>query len=178
MFKARMYLDFNGVINAVSPEHPDIDSFGFPIENSPYFAANNHITYSPTVIRRIDEFRHTHGIELVWLSTLNVDNHVLKLSKLLSGLDGGRVVPASLHTDNVGPKLWTEWKYNAILADQKESRMPFIWVDDKAAEYWGEEVLAGVDVESLFITTDARIGLSITDFKHIDEFMKSLHSTS
>lgn len=173
-FKARLYLDFDGVLNAKRPEHSDVAQFQIPIEGSANLAPVNHITYSPTVIRALERFRNVYGLELVWLTTWNEMNHVLKLAPYLNGLDNGRVLPANLHTRQVGKKDWTQWKGEAILADQSSSSLPFVWIDDNAHIHWGDFVAEQVSSESLFITPVSLTGLTQDNLDEIESFLRKV----
>jgi hypothetical protein len=173
MFNYRFYLDFDGVVNAEAPEHDVVSKFVIPIEGSQYLSAENHITFSPTVVHMLDSFRVEHNIELVWLTTWNDREDVLKLSDYLNGLHGGRVVAPNL-IDTWDKKEWTQWKADAIIADQKESPTPFVWVDDNAHQYHAETVISSIQtIPHLIVTTNSVTGLTITDLDKMREFFET-----
>lgn len=172
MFKARLYFDFDGVVHAKNPAHKIVKSFRIPIEGSDHLAALSHVVYSPTVVHMIERFRETYDVELVWSTTWNEDNHVLKLAAYLEGLDNGRVLPAKLNKQARDKSEWTAWKADAIIADQKEKPTPFIWVDDNAHAYHADRVKSNTTAPSLFITPNSLTGLTIDDLDQIETFLK------
>lgn len=174
MFNARMYLDFDDCINAKEPDHEDIQKFEISIQGSLYLAETNYITFSPTVVNRLESFRTKYNVEVVWSTTWNESNHVLKLTDKLGGLEGGRVLPAKLHVEQVPPKIWTAWKAEAIIADQEANPLPYIWVDDKATSLWGEDVLAAVPAESLHVEPNHVTGLTLADLDRMEKFLQNI----
>ena len=173
-FKARLYLDFDGVLNAKQPQHDDVAEFHIPIEGSANLAPVNHIVYSPHVVRELERFREQYGLELVWLTTWNESDHVLKLSPYLGGLADGRVLPAKLHTAQVGKREWTAWKGAAIVADQDASPSPFVWIDDNAHQFHGEFVQNQVNVDTIFITPNSSWGLTTENLNAIESFLQGV----
>ena len=170
-FTSRLYLDFDGVLNAKDPQHALIKVFSIPIEGSRNLAPVNHITFSPTVVEVIDYFRTFYNVELVWLSTWNDRNDVLKLSSFLKGVEGGRVIEANLNQSAKNKKEWTQWKADAIIADQKTDPKRFIWVDDNAHRFHGDTVvLEASHVESLLVTPESLWGLTIDDLNTMEAF--------
>jgi hypothetical protein len=174
MFKARLYFDFDGVVNAKEPTHKSIKSFQIPIEGSDHLAPVNHITYSPTVVTMIEVFREKYGLELVWGSTWNEFSHVLKLAAHLEGLDNGRVLPAALNKAAKDKAEWTAWKAAAIIADQAQDPLPFIWVDDNAHRYHGELVQNNTTAEGLLLTPNSLTGLTLEDLDTMESFLRTL----
>jgi hypothetical protein len=174
MYDATLYLDFDGVFNAKKPLHESVEQFIIKVENSINFRPENLIVFSPTVVKTIEAFRHEYNAELVWLTTWNENNTVLRLAEYLGGLDNGRVLPANLHTAQVGKRDWTQWKAEAILTDQDFNARPFVWVDDNAHQYWGEYVKKSIHENSLFIEPVSHNGLTISELDKIDGFLSKV----
>jgi len=170
-FDHTLYLDFDGVLNAVEPQHDKVENFVIKIENSLNFLPETFIVYSPNVVETLERLREQYKMELVWLTTWNENNTVLRLAEHLKGLDHGRVLPANLHTAKVGKREWTQWKAEAILEDQKASERPFIWVDDNAHKYWGEAVNEGTEASSLFVTPNSTWGLTKNNLDKMEQFL-------
>jgi predicted AlkP superfamily phosphohydrolase/phosphomutase len=171
MFHSTLYLDFDGVFNAKEPLHDAVKKFTIKVDGSSNFRAENHITFSPTVVSSIEQLRHKYHAELVWLTTWNENNTVLRLAEHLGGLDHGRVLPAKLHTKQVAKKAWTQWKAEAILTDQRKNPRPFVWVDDNAHNYWDNYVKGQTKSVSLFISPRSRHGLTLDNILDIKAFL-------
>jgi hypothetical protein len=167
----RLYLDFDGVLNADDPQHSEVRKFTMLTEGSINFQAESPIVFSPNVVEYLDKLRDQYDMELVWLTTWNENNLVLGFAEHLKGLDHGRVIPANLHTAQVGKREWTQWKAEAILADQAADPTPFVWVDDNAHEHWGDEVNAGTTVPSLHITPNSTWGLTRENLEEMEAFL-------
>lgn len=171
MFATTLYLDFDGVFNAKQPKHDRIEQFIISVENSINFLPQNLIIFSPTVVEWVENHRTQYNAELVWLTSWNENNTVLRLSDYLGGLDNGRVLPANLHTEQVSRKEWTQWKAEAILKDQQANQRPFVWVDDNAHAHWGDHVKNNTVAPSLFLTPQSAHGLQVEELKQMDDFL-------
>lgn len=172
-YSKTIYLDFDGVIEASHPAHEVVGSFTIEIEPNSNFRAVNTITYSPFVVATLDRFREQYNVEIVWNTSWNESENVLKLTPYMNGLHDGRVMPVTLLTEKVDKKTWTQWKAEAILADQKENPRDFVWCDDNAITHWGEHILENVPARSLFISPESKTGLTIADLEKIEEFLAS-----
>lgn len=172
MFKAKLYLDFDGVINAVNPQHDLITNFDIASTNDKIFAKINNMTYSPTVVEALDNFRDFYDVELVWLSSWNDQQDVLKLPPFLNGLHGGRVLEANLNYEATNKHEWTQWKADAIIADQKMNPLPFVWIDDNAHNFHMETVkLATHGTHKSFVQPISDHGLTTENLKTISDFL-------
>lgn len=170
--KAKIFLDFDGVVNAKQPLFDDVETFMIPIEGSHLLAAETVITFSPTVVQRLDDFRSKYDVELVWLTTWNESEHILKVSTHLNGLHGGRVLhPPVLPEGKVSRKEWTNWKFEAVKADHSVNPVPFVWVDDHAIEHYGIEVAQTVPVDKFYITPVSLHGLTEYNLEDIELFL-------
>jgi hypothetical protein len=175
MFKTTLYLDFDGVLNAKKPAHALISKFAIAIKDSLHLASINHITFSPYVIQDLDKLRVQYQLELVWLTTWNEKDNVLKLSEPLGGLRNGRVLAANLNQKALNKKEWTQWKADAIIADQRATPRPFVWVDDNAHQFHSEVVNAETKiVPSLFLTPVSLTGLTVRNLEELKDFLKSI----
>jgi len=173
MFTNTLYLDFDGVVNAKKPIHNLVSKFEIAINGSAHLAPVNYITFSPTVVATLDDLREKYNMELVWLTTWNEEDHVLKLSEPLGGLHDGRVLTADLNKAAVNKSEWTRWKAKAIIADQLKSPKPFVWIDDNAHQFHAEIVSAETKkVSSLMLTPVSRTGLTVENLTHVEDFLK------
>jgi len=176
MFAARLYLDFDGVLNADHPQFDDCETFLVKSTDlRTWQSKQKQITFSPTVVNTLERFREDYNVELVWHSTWNENLDVLNLPKPLRGLAGGRVSPSLLDLNADTNRAWTQWKANALLADQKDDELPFVWVDDEAIKYHGKhvsEVTAGT--KSLFVEPREYWGLTKTNLATMETFFASL----
>ena len=141
MIKAKMYLDFDGVFNAPKPPYNDVTTISVTVKDSKHIAENSVITFSPSVINRIERLLQEHDVELVWLTSWNDDNQILNVARLMSGFPEGRVIQANLNHAAENSHDWTLWKAEAILEDQKTYNTPFVWVDDNAPRYHESRVI-------------------------------------
>jgi len=173
-FRSRVYLDFDGVVNAKEPQHAIVERFEIENNGHPNLAPVSHIVFSPVVIEAIEYLRKKYQMELVWLTTWNHGDSVLALSNHLRGLDYGRVLPAALNQEAKTRSEWTQWKADAILTDQKNDPAPFIWVDDNAHAYHGEAVETNTSAEKLFITPNSLWGLTNENLLDIENFLKAV----
>jgi len=141
------------------------------VPGNPYLLDPSTITYSPLVVRTLDRFIEQYDVELVWSTTWNFQESVLLLPSAIGGLDGGRILPVKLNELAVDRKEWTQWKADAIIADQASNPRPFVWVDDNAHSYWDSHVKENITVPSLFITTQSETGLTIDELVEIESFL-------
>jgi hypothetical protein len=171
MTKARMYLDFDGVFNAPEPPYNDVKKFSLNVKDSVHLREVSTITFSPTVVERMEYMRKFFDVELVWLTSWNDDNHILAVAPHMAGLDGGRVIKAALNHDAANSHDWTIWKAEAILADQQADPKPFVWVDDNAPKYHGLRIMNELDhVMKKILVPDSKTGLTKPDLQIIEKF--------
>lgn len=152
-----VYLDVDGVLNAVSKRTPSLKISGWdawetkPVNGWP-------ILYSPDMIVAINELAARADVTFKWLTTWEDD-----AAKVLSpaiGINGQEW--EVLHGDQHAwhGKDW--WKLQAIRADVESSAGKFIWIDDDisaegAAIAWvqsREDVLALSPATSKALTRD------------------------
>lgn len=175
--KLKLYADWDGVINAHTPAHELVEQFTVLIEGSQHIAPKSIITYSPTVVEFIDTLRIKYGVELIWLTTWNEYEHILTaVQQLGGGLADGKVLPANLNVEAKNKAEWTQWKADAIIADQAADPAPFVWFDDNAHAFHDEAVRAATStVPSLFVTPVSDTGLTLQDL-HLTEGFFAQHS--
>jgi len=175
-YKARLYLDFDDVINADKPLFTEVVRTSIKIKEAPGLFIEYPITFAPEVVKRLDSIMAAHNVELVWASSWNNNLEVLRLPKLLGGLEGGRVLNVSLDFSRFNTKRErTQWKADTILADQKNDSTPFAWVDDEAIEFHGKSVAAAtVGTPQFFVEPRSYRGLTTSDLNRLDEFFGRL----
>lgn len=177
MFKARVYLDVDGVLNASNPQFDTVSSFVFNDNLGGGLVIKRDFTFSPNLVAALDAMFLKYNVELVWLSTWNDDLKVLRLAKNFGGLPNGRVLHCVLPWHrNPTLREWTAWKAKAILDDQRGDETPFVWADDEALRFHRSDVDAGVsaDVPRLFLDPRSYHGLTKLDLKKMDNFFSNL----
>ena len=168
----KIYIDYDGVFNAPEPPHNDTQSFKVKTANSPHLHKLSTIHYSPHVVKTIDDLCEKYNIELIWLSSWNDNNHILSALKNMNGLHNTKVLTPKLNHNASTPEEWTQWKAEAIIADQTGNLIPFIWVDDKAPLHHGLRIMAELNVMKKIIVPKSTTGLSVDDLNAITDFIK------
>lgn len=166
-----IYSDFDGVYNAPEPPFEDLEQVVLKVQESVNFLPESNIIYSRSVVNRMEKFREDFNAEWVWATSWNEGNRISVFVDHLKAFTDGRVLPAVLHTAQVSRKEWTQWKADAIIADQAVNERPFVWIDDHAHEHWGDEVAAATTAPSLFITPQSNFGLTVDELDRIEEFL-------
>jgi hypothetical protein len=178
MFKSRLYLDFDGVVNADRLAFEDVKNFNVKVKKRGGYGHDTYsINYSPFVVSELDRFRKDYNVELVWLSTWNENLEVLRLPKHLNGLAGGRVLNCVLpYSSDITMREWTQWKADALLSDQLNDDTPFAWVDDEAVSLHKKNVAAAtkLDMPKYFLDPEGWHGLRTLELKLLEKFFKSV----
>ncbi|MHA3723835.1 HAD domain-containing protein [Leucobacter sp. HY1910] len=163
MDKPIIYLDFDGVLNAIrtgTSQLPRVTGFsGYQRSQISGFI----ITWSPEVLRRIESLQRT--AEIWWLSTWR-DQTALIEQQLPVKLDGW------LDFEDEG--LSYSGKLEALLADQAEHPRPFIWVDDEEHDHYRAAQVRGELPEltgHLLIEPRTRAGLTVDHFERMEAFL-------
>lgn len=178
MFKSRLYLDFDGVVNADRLAFEDVKNFTIKVKKRHGYGHDIYvIKYSPFVVSELDRFRKDYDVELVWLSTWNENLEVLRLPEYMGRLFGGRVLNAVLpYSSDVTMREWTQWKADALLKDQLNDDTPFAWVDDDAVPLHKKNVAAAtkLDMPKYFVDPPSWRGLWTLDLTLLEKFFKSV----
>jgi hypothetical protein len=162
-----IYLDVDGVLNAVSKKSPTLASTGWdewktaPVNGWP-------ILWAPALINVLNELAAREDVTFKWLTTWTDD-----AAKVLSpaiGINGQdwEVLHGDQHAWG-GKRGW--WKLEAIRADVMET-MPdqLIWIDDDLSmEHDALEWIAGRS-EGLAISPFMREGLTRANVEQITAF--------
>lgn len=174
MFKARMYLDFDGVINTDKPQFDNVSSFTVTTKDSGMLVTHR-VVYSPDVVAMLERFRTEYNVELVWLTTWNEDLAILKAAKKMDALLGGRVLHGVINRRVDTNREWTRWKADNLRADQKGDALPFAWVDDEAIKYHKKDVLAATEgTSSLLVEPRDYWGLTRSLLTRMESFFAAL----
>lgn len=121
-----IYLDVDGVINAIGRTHPEPKHTGFP-EYKSIMANGYQIAYAPELITMLNALAARDDVTIKWLTTWEHD--AAKILSPLIGLDGAdwEVLTGDLH--QWGGPDW--WKLAAIRADvEATSPAAVVWIDD------------------------------------------------
>ncbi|KQO98116.1 HAD domain-containing protein [Leifsonia sp. Leaf264] len=177
--RPRLYLDFDGCINAPL-------AFALWDEKAVAYAGTTQavfkIQWAPDMVRALDKIITEFDVELVWVTTWCEDDSILtgvvpnlNANEDLPGISSGRVMPyVDGGWDGAG---W--WKRDGIIADQVASPAPFIWVDDFEVAPHGPFVLQAVGTTpSLLVEPQFDFGLKPAHLTQIREFLEGLPAES
>lgn len=163
-----IYLDVDGVLNAVTRKNPTPAAVGWPEDGWETAPINGYpIRWNRELITALNELAAREDVTFKWLTTWTHD-----AAKILSpaiGINGQDW--EVLDRDSDGPfRPW--WKLEAIRADvEAESPDKFIWIDDDlSAEREALEWLNG-RAEGLGISPFMREGLTCCDIDQITVFI-------
>lgn len=173
MHAISFYKDFDGVTNAPAPAFAAIETHTVSIANHRYIKDNSELTIAPEVMHSLQAMRNDYNTEIVFLTTWNHDNAITLAMEQTGYLPHARVIPADLNHEAQDKAEWTQWKADAIIADQKNDPKPFVWVDDNAPAYWSEYVTLNVTTPHLIVQTDSTTGLTQADLAKIEEFLQA-----
>lgn len=118
---------------------------------------------------RLVDALNAMDVELVWTTTWR--NDAFRVG-LLMGLTNKNV--RVLH-----PKSgWSEfpsiyWKYEAIVAEQKNNPSPFIWIDDEIVDLPAPAIARIVALGGLMICPDAAFGMTPSQVEMMNEYIAS-----
>jgi HAD domain in Swiss Army Knife RNA repair proteins len=167
----RLYLDFDGVLNADKPVFNDTAKLDFKTRVGNGLSKTVVVRYSPTVVAELNRMVATHSVEVVALSTWNENLAILRVMEKLGATFNMRVLDAVLDRGATTDRAWTAWKPAALLADLKGDSVPFVWVDDEAIRFHGANVsTATVGVPSLFVEPREYWGLTPRLLKDMETF--------
>lgn len=125
--KVRIFLDVDGVLNAVTATPPTKHWQDWRSAECNGFT----IRYSPTMGQRLLALAETEGVELVWLTTWEDDANVW-IGPLFGWPEftvaGRQDVDAQASGLLVAHGAW--WKYPHIKEWWERDGVPFVWVDD------------------------------------------------
>ena len=161
MAKARLYLDVDGVVNAWHADR----SWGDMSEGDagPSGGGVFTIKWSPTMIEELKAL----DLEIVWLTTWRD-----YAEPLIGGLTGVGV--GSRHIDPLDgyttfPSIM--WKTRALIQDQIDNPMPFVWADD---EINLRQINVAKEHGSLALVIDENRGITPEHIQQIKAFLDSL----
>ena len=157
-----IYLDVDGVINAIGHRHPEPKHTGFP-EYKSVRCNGYQIAYAPELITMLNALAERDDVTIKWLTTWEHD--AAKVLSPIIGLEGQEweVLTGDLHAWR--GRDW--WKLVAIRADVEAAKPGHaIWIDDdlsleRTAMNWANN--HGVTMISPF----AKYGLTTEDLAKI-----------
>lgn len=130
MTRTRLYLDIDGVLNAVGSSSTNGTEWNC---RPKLFHANGFkMRVAMPMVHSLEKLIEDFDLELVWLTTWLCDGDVeTAFLPQLGALGGGRLLN---YPEGVGgPETWPDfhdWKWKELLRDQTESPSDFIWIDD------------------------------------------------
>ena len=156
--RVRLYLDVDGAVNAEMPS-------GWGKLLNGQAAAERHlwaIRWAPAMITELNKL----DVDLVWTTTWRSygESSIAPLvgltlpSRVLHPLSGITTFPS------------IDWKMEAIIADQRDSPSPFIWVDDEIGmrDMYVAEALGG-----LAISTNPVLGIKPMNVVAMQEYIEA-----
>jgi hypothetical protein len=164
--KTTIYLDVDGVLNAVSKRTPSLKISGWdnwetkPVNGWP-------ILFSPDMIAALNDLAQHPDVTFKWLTTWEDD-----AAKVLSpaiGINGQDW--EVLHGDQHGWRGRDWWKLHAIRDDAATSEgQRFVWIDDDISAEWGAIDWIKSRGDVLAISPSAAQGLTRDDLDQIRAF--------
>ena len=170
--QVRLYLDFDGVINALQCLTPWPDSevkYGFE-HGAPLASPNTHVRFDHLWSQGLVNALKALDVELVWATTWTKTASESLGKKL--GLGHGARYLAPLNGELTYPTI--SWKQEALWADQHEFPSPFIWVDDELThkhEVIVEETFGGT---GLVVSSNYYTGVTPQQVAKMQSFIQAM----
>ena len=164
-----IYLDVDGVLNAVSPSTPRTWGWG---ESECVTVNGFPIRYSPMMVDRFNVLAARDDVTVWWLTTWEHDAASLLAPAI--GLDGGTwdVLGAESHYSKELAGGW--WKWHALVDHFLSHGRRAVWIDDdlsydREAQEWAARHVA--DGTLLTISPLTHRGLTLTEFDAIEAWI-------
>lgn len=171
--RPRLFLDLDGVVNSPAPGWDDVVIFTVSDSYGSGYIIRYTVTVARALVAAIDRLRDDFDLELVILSTwLENPEMIDQLTAAVGGLAGGRLL--SIPARNRGGYVSATWKLDALIADLADGPVPFIWADDNEVPIHGAFVATALDVPSLLIAPDQKIGLARAHLAAMRTFLEGL----
>lgn len=159
------FLSVDGVVNALGPaDHHDVDDFVSTVAATR--GETRSITFSPSIIDRINRLSCDRIVEIRWVSEWEQDARSLFAPAV--GLDA--FLAHSNPQEVESPMSW--WKGAIVIGEYLKSGRPFIWTDDELDEEIVES-FSEEPVPLLLLAPDPAVGLTQTQLDQIEEFARS-----
>ena len=172
--RPRLYLDVDGVLNAVKPRFDDVQTVVVTEDHGAGYQTQYQIAWSPTVVRGLEALREDFDLELTWLTTwLGSKTMIDDLVAAVGGLAGGRslVMPPR----RLSGHITADWKRDLLTADLHSHPTPYVWADDVEVLIHSAFVKdAFPSVESLYIAPLSEHGLTREHLAEIRTFLEDL----
>lgn len=168
-----IYSDFDGVYN--TPKRSGLSTARVKTAGSKFFRSETTIVWDAELLQLLGEFLRVSDFDLIWLTTWN-EHSLIKHAARGMGFPYEEHAPAALNHQAQGSKEWTEWKALHIIADQRETPRPFIWIDDKAPLFWREFVEEHTEAPSLILATDSLTGLTKSELLSMVNWLEALRA--
>lgn len=157
-----IYSDFNGVYN-ITPSSNTTRAH-ISTHNSEILSHKTQINWSPESVQLISQLLSTGCFDFIWHTTWNDGANICKVAEIMGLANLVQHSPANFDVKAKGYKAWTRWKADYIIAHQKHNPRPFVWIDDKAPQFWEDHVRGNTLAPSLVVQPNSHNGLEL---KHI-----------
>lgn len=172
MTRLRIYMDVDGVLNASVP-HPG----WFPVggsQPSTGLAQGYRIQWAQPMVDALNKFVLEHDAEFVWATTwchaaqediaplLGLDVGTVKQSRVLLPINGRVSFPS------------IDWKVDALINEQRESPMPFVWLEDEISNVELRMVENAGIQDMLAINPGFSFGIQPKHLEAMEAFSRSL----
>lgn len=154
--RVRLYLDVDGVLNAEMP----LD-WGTPQDGhaKPY-DTTYLLRWAPAMIEELNKL----DVDLVWTTTWR--SHAELIIAPLMGITLPSRVLHPLSGVTTFPSI--NWKMQALIADQRESPSPFLWVDD---EIGMRDIFVGEGLGGLAISSNPVTGITVANVADMQKYI-------
>lgn len=167
MSRARLYLDVDGVINASQ-------AMGWgKLKKGPARSGGMtwRITWAPAMIEELRQL----DVELVWTTTWR-DDALKSIAPLIGWGEHGRVLHPIAPPGNQ-PSIY--WKVVSVAQDQRESKTPFIWIDDELTDLEPHEFVGLTPrPTALLLSPNPLTGISPRHISKIKNWLDSLEEAA
>lgn len=164
-----IYLDVDGVLNAVSPSTPRSWGWG---ESECVTVNGFPIRYSPLLVERLNALAAREDVTVWWLTTWERDAATLLAPAI--GLNGSawEVLGTDEHYSKELADGW--WKWHAVVDHFLSSGTRAVWIDDdlgfdRKAQEWAAMHVA--DGTLLTVSPATHRGLTVAEFDAIESWI-------
>lgn len=159
------------VINTEDSDYSDTTSILTTLTSDNHLAPNPMVSFSPTLLKRLQQYITHNDVDLCFISTWNDNNDIENLLQDISWTAPYTAPPFMGDRKSATLEAFTSWKAESIILDQSVDPAPFVWVDAYAVTHHRKQVVKQTQENCLFIEPNRFLGLTEKDLNRIDGFL-------